>query len=768
MVPRRVVSASTIAVILALVAACATKPTPTPAPQAESQGIIDYGKIFEVNSNTNIKPAGVALDPTTGDTFVSDTAGSLIYRHSQQTNQYTLLAGIRGSAGYSAGANNNPLTAELKDPVGLAFLPPSGTNPGKLYIADTGNRRVRLVTLGTPPQIFDVAGNGDTPGFFAGNGDGRPPQDARFETPVAVAAINATRFDNGYLFIADPKANNVRVVTSPPTLAAGTDLRISTLPKANKEPLALKNPSGLATDSNGSLYISDTDNRQILRVRKGQGNFDPPDEVIPYARAEIRGALQQAPFTLDLESPTDLATDQADNLYLVDRPKHTVQMLNSSNHRVINIAGVAPGQANSGCQPSANSSCVALNTDLGQISGLAADNRGNVFLSSLTDRDRFDHVQGPGIISAMSGPGPNAAPLPFAWPSSSDTDAASNTYVTNRQNDTIVKVTPGGVQTVIAGTAGVKCPLATSPCGDGGPATAAQLNAPWGIEVDPAGRIFFSDSRNNRIRMFTEGGNITTVAGTGHAEPRNSSQQLPANQTNLHQPSGLGLDRNGDVYVADRLHHQIIRFSVDAAGTPSNVITLAGDGTPGYDDGGGTATQARLNHPLGLAVMRDGTIFLADSYNHLIRKVTPDDRIENWAGNPAGLPPDASALPFNRNNLGGFTGDGGQADQAKLSIPQDVGVDDDGDGDIFIADTLNQRIRYVNHAASAQDRKITTLAGTGNQPPPADAAMPATQIRNNGNPQNASFNYPQDVQVLPDNTLKIADTGNNQIRIIRP
>jgi sugar lactone lactonase YvrE len=195
--------------------------------------------------------------------------------------------------------------------------------------------------------------------------------------------------------------------------------------------------------------------------------------------------------------------------------------------------------------------------------------------------------------------------------------------------------------------------------GDGGPATSASLSAPYGVALDSTGSLYTADNDNNRIRKVS-GGTITTVAGNGNLGF--SGDGGPATSASLAQPEGLAVDSSGNLYIADTRNHRIRKLS---GGT---ITTIAGNGTPGFSGDGGPATSASLYNPGGVAVDSAGNLYIADSNNNRIRKVS-GGTITTVAG----------------NGNAGFSGDGGPATSASLNYP--IGIAVDSAGDLYTADS---------------------------------------------------------------------------------
>jgi streptogramin lyase len=217
--------------------------------------------------------------------------------------------------------------------------------------------------------------------------------------------------------------------------------------------------------------------------------------------------------------------------------------------------------------------------------------------------------------------------------------------------------------------------------GDHGPATDALLNAPTAVAVDRHGNVFVADTYNNTVRRVGPSGVITRVAGSGAAGFDNGAV---ATKSRLDHPAGVAVDRSGVVYVADTYNHRIRRIDGNGA-----ITTLAGIGSPGYAGDGGPADRAQLNHPHGLALDAHGNLLVSDTYNDRIRCIDPGGRIRTIAG----------------DGTHGYTGDGGPATAAGLATPHDVAVGPDGT--VYIADTLNNRIRRLRGTA------IDSYVGSG-------------------------------------------------------
>ena len=220
--------------------------------------------------------------------------------------------------------------------------------------------------------------------------------------------------------------------------------------------------------------------------------------------------------------------------------------------------------------------------------------------------------------------------------------------------------------------------------GDRGHGRDAQLNFPGGVAVGPEGSVYIADTYNNRIRRVDPSGRIDTVAGTGATGHGNDVSA--GRSALLDHPTGVAVADDGTVYIADTYNNRICR--VNARNGQLRVI--AGTGTAGYSGDGGPATAAHLDHPGSVAVGPSGRIYIADTYNNRVRVISADGTISSVAG----------------TGTAGYTGDGDPANTATLHTPQGIAID--GAGNLYIADTLNHRVRAVT-----TDGIITTVAGTG-------------------------------------------------------
>ena len=290
--------------------------------------------------------------------------------------------------------------------------------------------------------------------------------------------------------------------------------------------------------------------------------------------------------------------------------------------------------------------------------------------------------------------------------------------------------------TTIAGTfLGFNVNDPTPYFGDGGPATAAHLNVPLGVAADVSGNVYIADGGNNIVRKVTSStGVITTIAGKAPGSLGYSGDGGLASSAEFYTPYDVAVDQSGNVYIVDSQNHAVRKITV-ATGI---ITTIAGSGPThsGYNGDGGPATSATLNSPQGVAVDASGNVFIVDAGNHVVRKVTATTGIITTIAG---------------SGTYGYAGDGGPATSAKLYAPSRVAVD--ATGDVYIADQGSHVIRKVATSTGI----ITTLAGTGSAGYSGDGG-PAT---------SAKLSSPQGVAVDASGNVFITDGGNSVIRAVK-
>ena len=295
--------------------------------------------------------------------------------------------------------------------------------------------------------------------------------------------------------------------------------------------------------------------------------------------------------------------------------------------------------------------------------------------------------------------------------------------IADRNNQRVRRVAPDGTISTIAGTG------TAGATGDGGLATAAQLNFPQGVAAMADGSVLIADTENNRVRRVALNGTISTIAGTGAAGAAGDGGLATA--ATLNKPPGVAAASDGSVLIADRFNNRVRSVSPG----PGGIITTIAGTTIGFSGDDGPATAAKLDNPTGVAVSPDGSVLIADFGNHRVRKVAPG---------PGGI------ITTIAGTAPGFSGDDGPATAAKLWFPLAVAAL--ADGSVLIADYFNHRVRKV---APGPGGTITTIAGT------------TPGFSGDGGPAIAAqLHTPRGVAVAPDGSVLIADYGNNRVRRI--
>jgi RHS repeat-associated protein len=296
-------------------------------------------------------------------------------------------------------------------------------------------------------------------------------------------------------------------------------------------------------------------------------------------------------------------------------------------------------------------------------------------------------------------------------------------FIAETNKHRILRVTPDGYVSIAAGTG--KLGFQDGPVDD--PNRPTQLSSPEGLAMEADGALLIADTGNNRIRRLKDG-QLTTVAGNGNLSYDPSQEGVPASQAALWAPSAVAALADGTYFITDRSNHRVRRVD------PSSRIWLfAGTGTPGASGNGGKAIDAAIGDPTGVAVGKDGSVYVAQSSEHWVRRIRPDGVIEPFAG----------------TGTAAWLGDGGPAQSAALNWPAGLGVG--ADGSVYIADSFNNLVRRVG-----TDGSIQTIAGTGLPGSDGDGGLATA----------AKLNQPRGVAVAPDGTLYVGDV--QRVRRIDP
>ena len=675
--------------------------------------------------------------------------GFLLFGGSVWAQQY-VISTIAGGAPPTT--PNRALAASIGDPTRVAT-----DGAGNVYFGSL-HSVFKVDAAGT---LTRFAGNGR-----AGNsGDGGPALAAQLSFPMGIA-IDAA----GNVFVADRDASVVRKIAANGTITtvAGSGTPGYTGDGGAAISAQINGPFGIALDSAGSLYIADTTNNVVR-------NVSPDGTISTVAGTGTPGYLGDGGTARSawLNGPEGVALDAAGNLYIADTFNGRVRRVGTDGI-ITTAAGIGSTGIFSGDGGPAISAGISLPPDV------ASDRAGNLYIADFGN-SRVRMVTN-GIITTAAGRNDGVPPIDgeeavnarFEGPTGLTVDRGGNIYFVESGIGSgtglalgdykVWKVNAAGILTLFAGN-GI-----ASFSGDGGAATAAQFNGPVGVAAGAAGVVYISDTQNQRVRAVAPGGTLATVAGTGVAGFNGEIVSPRAAQ--LNRPQGVAADALGNWYLADTANNRVRK--VQPGG---NLFTIAGNGNASYFGDGGPALKASVNQPEGVAVDTAGNVYIADTLDHAVRKVTPDGVINTLAG--TGTP--------------GYSGDGGPANRARLNGPRAVAAD--AAGNVYVADTGNNQVRRIDPLGTittvdtgnaligprgvAVDRAgnvyiadtgnrlvrrvspgapVTTIAGTGTCCYSGDGALAL----------DARLNQPWGLSVDANGNVYVADPANNAVRILAP
>jgi uncharacterized repeat protein (TIGR01451 family) len=647
-------------------------------------------------------PTGVAVDSTGSTVFISDSSMHVV-RKVDSVGTITTVAGSPALAG--SGGDGGPATSAFIN--GPGHLALSGTS---LYIADTGNHRIRKVNLAALPSPTIVLVAGSSSGYQDG-----AAASARFNSPNGVAADAG-----GNVYVADTSNNCVRLVSSGTVSTVAGNCTLGGGFSGDGFPATsaqLNRPEGVAVVAGGTFYIADEMNNRIRRVATGIISTVAGNGSFGF------GGDGGAATSAAMNRPYSVAVDSFSNMHLADTFNSRLRVVAGGNINTVGGNGTLR-YADGGS---------ALGAVLMEQRNIALNPAGTALFIG-DERNwrvrRFDI--GAGTISTVAGSGLGgpfndnlpATNINLAQPWGMAADTVGNLYVADTFNHRIRKVDTGGFLTTVAGTG-------TQGFNSDGPALSVHLNSPNAVVVDGSGNVYFTDSGNHIVRRLS-GGTVTTVAGV----PTFSGYDGEGTATGhrLSTPSGIAIDATGNLYVADYGNYRIRK--IDTGGT---ISTVAGIGPPGAFAGDlGPATSAKLNLPRGVAVDSVGNILIADTGNHRVRLVEKrTGRITTVAG----------------TGTAGFSGDGGPATLAKLNQPYSVAVN--AQGRVFISDQFNNRIRAMTLAA---DLSITKTDGQTSEVP-GTAVTYTVQVTNAGPTTVTSVNVAESAPATLTGLAFVPSTG---------
>jgi len=512
---------------------------------------------------------------------------------------------LAGTAGVLGGADGTGAAAQFVDPEGVAV-----DGSGNLYVADTGNDTIRKIT--PSGVVTTLAGTAGEIGSADGEGSA-----AQFYLPWGLSVDG-----NDNVFVADTGNNTIRMITpgGVVTTVAGAPDDEGLVGAYSFEADGIGASAhfgglrGVAVDGSGTLYVADTGLLDIRKITSGA--------VVTTLAGSYSLSAGYADGTGDsarFNDPLGVAVDGSGNIYVADSKNETIRKIEpggvvtdlagSPNNPIPTAANGGPGEA-PGTPNDVDGTGAAATFSF--PSCVAVDGSGSVYVAGITD---IRKITPGGVVTTLAGSpdgSPNAggsadgtgSAAQFLGPQGIAADENGNVFVSDTQNYTIRRITPLGVVTTLAGTAG------RNGYADGlGPA--AQFSRPLGLAVDENDNVYVADQTNNVIRKITPAGLVSTFAGTfgllsgaGHVDGPGSTAKFMA-------PTGVTVDKNGNVYVADSDNFAIREI------TPSGYVTTLAGGSQGSADGRGSSAQ--FNVPYGVAIDRNGLLYVADDNNNTIR-----------------------------------------------------------------------------------------------------------------------------------------------------
>jgi hypothetical protein len=534
---------------------------------------------------------------------------------------------------------------------------------------------------------------------------------------------------SGNLYFADPHSNRVYEVSTAAVLTvfAGNGGAGYSGDGFPAVAASLNGPTGVFVDSSNNVYIADSGNNVIREVSSGTFDISTVAGNGTAGFAGDGGAATSA----ELNNPNGVYVDSSGDIFIADTGNNVVREVISGT--INRIAGNAAGTAGA-----AGDGAAATSASLNDPLSIYLDSSGNVYIADHNNNKIREVTKANGNIVTFAGTGvagvspTNPPPLATAaklnGPSSVFVDPTNDVFIADTNNNIVWEVLSSNNRIQPVAGNGTRGFV-----GDGSPATFAELSLPRAVFMDTTGNLFISDTGNSFIRVVgAASGIIQAYAGNGTLSYSGDGQL--ALSASLNTPNGVAVDGSGDIFIADTLNN-VVREVSASTGT---ITTIAGVGTAGSTGSGGLATNALLTAPSGVFVDGFGDVFIADTGNNVVREVVATN------GSVAG----AIIKTVAGNGSAGNSGDNGFAIQAELSSPTGIYVDNAGD--IFIADMGNNRVREV----LASTGFIVPVAGTGTAGFSGDGA----------GAKAATLSAPTSVFVDLFGNIFIADTGNNVVR----
>lgn len=685
-------------------------------------------------------PEAVALD-SYGNIFVADKANDVIRKIDSTGLVSTYANGFNDPSDLAIDSNNN------------------------IYVADRGTNSIKKV--GTNGLVTTLVGGEQ--GFW--NASTSSYSSSFFDNPYCIS-IN----QNDELLISDLGNNKVRKINlnnetpnyQVDTLIGSGDASYNDGEYHNA---TIRSPGGIAYDRDGNLYFTDSKN-DLIRKLDTEGNLTTIAGITANTRKKEDKEEKESKKLVKLNHPHSIVINSSGEIYFTDRDSHSIKKIDTEGNLV-----TVSGSGKQGYQDG-----TAEEAEFNYPSGLAIDESDNIYIAD-TNNHKIRKLSKDGTVTTISGTrkGYSSGNINFARfdsPTYLTIDGSGNIYVADEGNHKIRKISNEGFVTSIAGI------------GQGyqdGLGREAQFNEPKGLAVSTDGKkLYVSDSKNNRIREIDLTNSVVkTLVGSGLAGYKDGNDDL----VSFKGPTALILDKEGNLIVSDADNHRIRKVStkIDAKSNLSKgskeyyVSTISGNHS--YDLVDGSARFSSYRYPHGIVKDSLGNLFVTDKSNHVIRKINSDGQVSVFSGtgiagktdgvstqaqfsSPTGIAIDSSdnlyVVDSGNNVIRKITNDGyvstvagsgeegfkdGTALEAEFKQPFDLSIAPDGT--IYVSDSGNHRIRKID-----ADGSVTTYAGTGS----------AGFIDGYG--KYSKFNSPHGIELDEEGNLYLADFGNNRIRKI--
>lgn len=587
-------------------------------------------------------------------------------------------------------------TVSTLTPISVAFNTPKGITfdqLGNIYIADTNNNKIRKIS--NTGVVSTLAGSGS---FGSANGIGAV---ASFKFPTGVA-VDGT----GNVYVADSFNNKIRKITPAGVVStlAGSITNTSGNTDGIGTAASFNNPSGIAIDAMGNLYVADTFNHKIRKISAA-------GLVSTFAGSGAGGSADGTGTAATFSQPNGLAVDASGNVYIADRNNDEIRKITATG-----VVTTLAGSAGNGPFPG-SADGIGIAARFNEPLSLAVDTSGNVYVAD-SQNHKIRKITAAGVVTTIAGSSVSSLIIDgagtvarFNNPSGIALDTAGNLYISDSDHHVIRKITTAGIVSTFAGSG-----AQGSADGTG----LISLNAPSGIAIDASGNMYIANTDNYKIRKITPAGMVSSFVGSGafgNADDIGTTASFKS-------PTGIAVDASGNVYIADTYNHKIRKITATGL-----VSTFAGSGAQGSDDGIGSI--ASFNTPSSLAIDALGNLYVADRGNHKIRKITATGVVSTLAG---------SIINTSGNTDGVGT-------LASFNSPYGIAVD--ALGNVYVADTQNSKIRKITGAGV-----VSTFAGTG------------TGGNSDGIGTVASFINPYGLTVDISGNVYVTDLGYNLIRKI--